>query len=177
MIYINDYKGYKESNKKFFELLSSNNSMVYDRFADVFKVLGYIELMYDSKKIDEDLETIFESGYLYLYEQMEMVKLFYQNYFKGNYNEFKEYEVLINYYLYLEDLLDTLSDDGKKVDKKVKDGIDKIIKKIDTILLQHLSFSDNLLDEVNCDIDALSIKNPPLTTIEVFAMIVEELEI
>lgn len=177
MLYINDYKGYIKANKKFFDILSDNNSMIYDRFSDISKVLGYIELMYDTNKVDEDLETIFESGYSYFYNQMETVKLIYFNYFNSNYEEFSKYEVLINYYLYLEDLLDTLSDDGKTVNKNVKEGIDKIIKKIDTTLMQHLSYSDKMLEDINCEINQLPIKNAPLTTQEVFAMIAEELDL
>ena len=174
MLYINDYKSYKEANKKFFDVLSTNNSMVFDRFSDILKVLGYIELMHDTNRVDEDLETIFETGYFYLYGQMETVKLFYHNYFNSNYEEFSKYEVLINYYLYLEDLLDTLSDDGKLINKNVKEGIDKIIKKIDTILMEHLTYSDKMLEDINCEINSLSIKNTPLTTQEVFGMIAEE---
>ena len=50
MLYINDYKSYKEANKKFFDVLSTNNSMVFDRFSDILKVLGYIELMHDTNR-------------------------------------------------------------------------------------------------------------------------------
>ena len=79
--------------------------------------------------------------------------------------------------LYLEDLLDTLSDDGKLINKNVKEGIDKIIKKIDTILMEHLTYSDKMLEDINCEINSLSIKNTPLTTQEVFGMIAEELDL
>ena len=176
MIYIDDYKGYKESNKSFFKTLEDNSSLVYDRFNDILKVLGYVEMMHDTNSLDEDLETIFESGYSYFYEQMEMVKIIYKNYYNSNYQKFSKYEVVINYYLYLEDLLATLSED-KKINKKVKEGLEKILDKIDNLLANQNDFEESFLDELDSDVESLSINNPPLTTQEVFGMIVEELEI
>lgn len=174
MIYIEDYKGYKEANKELIEKLKERNSIIFDHFNDVLTVLGYIEMMKDTNNLDEDLEIIFDSGFAYFFSQFEMVKLMYDKYFNKKFSEFVEYEVLVNYYLYLEDLKDTLKEENR-LNRKLKEGLENILFKIENIISSKTPYEDSMLEDLNNDVENLSISNPPLTTQEVFGMIIEEL--
>lgn len=176
MINISDYKSYIHGNYNFLELLRGNNSLVYDRLSDLLKVLGFVELLVDqNKKIDEELEVIFEVGFSYFHEQFEEIKLYYNNYFKKDYHKFKEHELLINYALYLDDLEEVIKE--KKLYKaEVAKSFSEIKEEIDAILRGKLSHSIDNFNKYNLIIEQY-VPVGTLTTLEIYAMIVEELQI
>jgi len=176
MINIKDFKSYFLQNYEFIELLRENNSLVYDRLQDLFKILGFIELMVDeNKEVEEELEVIFEVGFSYLHEQLEEIKLYYNNYFNGDFLIFKKYEKFINYILYLNDLVEVLKEKAIFTDltKKV---IDDIYNGIESILTNKSKIDEKVIDKYN----ALLEQNVPVgthTTLEIYGMIIEELAI
>jgi len=178
MINIEDYKSYYQDNNDFFILLIENNSLVYDRLSDVFKVLGFIEMMVDMyTKIDEELEVIFETGFSYLHEQIEQIKVYYKNYFKGNFIKFESYAQLINYGLYLDDLTEALQE-KELLHKETKEAIVKLGQAIENILIKQEKYNDEDIDRFDLIVgEFVNSSNPIYTTQEIFAMIVEELEL
>lgn len=176
MININDYKSYIHANYNFIELLRENNSLVYDRLSDLLKVLGFIELLYDQKKpIEEELELIFDVGFSFFHEQFEEIKLYYSTYFKRNFLKFMENELLINYTLYLDDLEEVLKE--KKIyDNEIDNSFKEIKQEIDDILRSKKTISIDTLNRYN-EIIELLVPVGTLTTLEIYAMIVEELQI
>ncbi|MCK9470378.1 MAG: hypothetical protein WC006_04875 [Bacilli bacterium] len=176
MINVNDYKSYIHANYNFIELLRENNSLVYDRLSDLLKVLGFIELLYDQKKpIEEELELIFDVGFSFFHEQFEEIKLYYNNYFKRNFLKFMENELLINYTLYLDDLEEVLKE--KKIyDNEIDNSFKEIKQEIDDILRSKKNISIDTLNRYN-EIIELLVPVGTLTTLEIYAMIVEELQI
>ncbi|MDD3171357.1 MAG: hypothetical protein PHO86_03450 [Bacilli bacterium] len=178
MINIEDYKNYYQDNNDFFLMLIEKESIVYDRLSDVFKVLGFIELMVDmKKKIDEEIEVIFESGFSYLHEQIEQVKTYYKNYFKGNFDKFESYAPLINYSLYLDDLTEVLQEKNL-LNKKAKEMIASLGQEIENVLIKQGKFTDDDIEKYNLMIQEVVVSSPEIiTTQEIFAMIVEELEL
>lgn len=176
MIDIGDYKSYFHQNFSLIELLRENNSLVYDRINDVLKVLGFIEMLADENKtIEEDFEVIFEVGFSFFHEQFEEIKVYYDEYFKKDFHKFLQYDSLMNYALYLEDLEEVLKEKSM-YDDDVKSVVNKISGEIDKILNDQLPFELNLIDSFN---ENLEHKVPVgvLTTMEIFAMIVEELNL
>jgi hypothetical protein len=174
MIDIEDFKSYFHQNFSLIELLRENNSLVYDRISDVLKVLGFIEMLADEDKtIEEDFEVIFKVGFSFFHEQFEEIKAYYNDYFKRDFPKFLQYETLINYTLYLEDLEEVLKEKSM-YNEDVKTAVNSITGEIDKILSAQLPFELNLLDNFN---EILEHKVPVgvLTTLEIFAMIVEEL--
>ncbi len=178
MINVDDYKSYYQDNNDFFDLLIENKSLVYDRLSDVFKVLGFIEMMVDMyTKIDEELEIIFETGFSYFHEQIEQIKIYYKDYFKGNFTKFEHYAPLINYSLYLDDLSEAL-DEKELLDKETKEAIEELGQEIENILIKQEKFTDEDIDRFDLAVgELITSSNPIYTTQEIFAMIVEELEI
>lgn len=178
MININEFRDYCKANKKLIDLLRSKESIVYDRLSDVFKVLGHIELLIDKyQNIEEEYDTFYEVGFPFLYKQFEEIKIYFNHYFKKNYQEFKNFEPLINYILYLDDLKDTLKEEGLLNERIIK-AIDSIDEEIEQILTTKSSYSDEVFDRFNAIIASeIVFKRRVLTTTEIFERIVEELVI
>lgn len=176
MINIADYKSYVHANYNFIELLRENDSLVYDRLGDLLKVLGFIELLVDqSKPVEEELELIFDVGFSFFHEQFEEIKIYYNSYFKKDFFRFKESELLINYTLYIDDLEEVLKE--KKIyDKDIAKAFGEIKEDIDNILRGEKSISIDTFNEYN-EIIGQYVPTGTLTTLEIYAMIVEELQI
>jgi len=174
MVNISDYKSYIHANYNFLELLREGNSLVYDRLSDLLKVLGFVELMVDQNKpIEEELELIFDVGFSFLHEQFEEIKLYYNMYFKRNFLKFKENELLINYTLYINDLEEVLKE--KKIyDNEVSNSFGEIKDEIDSILRGNQDITIDTFNKYNEIMEQL-VPVGTLTTLEIYAMIVEEL--
>ena len=86
MLDLTEYKEYCVSNEEFIFMLKENSSEIYDRLRDIFKVLGYIDMLVDQyQNIEEEYEVFYETGFPYLYKQLEEVKIYYNKYFNKNY--------------------------------------------------------------------------------------------
>ena len=175
MINIADYKSYVHGNYNFIELLRENNSLIYDRLGDLLKVLGFIELLVDQNKpVEEELELIFEVGFAFFHEQFEEIKIYYNSYFKKDYFKFKESELLINYTLYIDDLEEVLTE-KKMYDKEISNAFGEIREDIDNILRGKNNISIDTFNNYN-EIIEQYVPTGTLTTLEIYAMIVEELK-
>lgn len=176
MINIEDYKAYIKDNENFLELLRKNNSLVYDRLRDLIKVLGYIEFQVDQgKKIEEELKIIFEVGFSFFHEQLEEIKLYFNKYFKRDLSQFLKHELLINYSLYISDLIEVLKEKKKYTDE-VKYEFGKVQEEIEEILRDERNETIDTFDRYNQIIESF-VPVGTLTTLEIFALIVEELQI
>lgn len=178
MINVEDYKGYYKDNYDFYSMLSKKQSMIFDRLDDFFRVLGYIEMLVDvEKKVDQELEIIFETGFGYLHEQTEQLKTYYNDYFKQNYKKFEAYAPLINYSLYLDDLTEAMQEKGY-LSKKANEVIKEVAEEIEDILINQRKFTDEEIEGYNIKIQEITGGKKELyTTQEIFAMVVEELQL
>ena len=112
---------------------------------DVFKILEYIESLYNSQKsIESELAEIFEFGYAYLFDTIEEVKLYYENYFNRDYILFSKYESLINYILYLDDLKNSLID-AEALTETAKQLFDQILEECDEYIRGSKEYSIDVL--------------------------------
>lgn len=176
MINIEDYKAYLYQNHNFIELLKENNSLIYDRLEDVFKVLNFIELMVDaSKPLEEELEIIFEVGFSYLHEQIEEIKVYYHRVFNNNYSLMQKYESLINYSLYLSDLEEVLKEKNL-YNEQTGNTINSVIEKIEKTIMDQQNFEEDIYDHFNHMLEQ-NINANVLTTLQIYGLIVEELAI
>ena len=73
-----DYEYWYSENKNLFEHLEHHNSLIYNRYQDIFEVLNFIKNM-DPKDIDEDYELIFSEGFAYIYDRINYIKSFLNN--------------------------------------------------------------------------------------------------
>ena len=178
MLDLTEYKEYCVSNEEFIFMLKENSSEIYDRLRDIFKVLGYIDMLVDQyQNIEEEYEVFYETGFPYLYKQLEEVKIYYNKYFNKNYEELKKYESIINYGLYLDDLKDTLIEE-ELINDHIEEAIKEVAEQIELILSEKLNFDDETFDRFNAIISSeIRFKRRIMTMTEVFSRIVEELDI
>lgn len=170
---IADCKNYLKQNEEFLDLLKKNHSLVYDFIDDVIKVLNYV--INNENKIDDDLSLIFDSGYAYLYQKLEIIKAIYRKYFNNDYNVFKQYEQLVNYYMFVEDMIEVL-EEKDLYSEKIRIEAESILNEIEDMFLSHTKSSLTLLSSFDERIGSVApIHDKLFTTTEVFALIVEEL--
>lgn len=180
MIQTKDYLSYVAGNKDLLDLLENNNSVLYYHLKDVIYVCNYISNYIKKSNQNEnnaDLEVIFETGFKYLYDQLEQIKIYYEKYFNKDYFLFKHYELLINYALYIDDFTECLSEKNHLTAHR-KNILSTLAKDIDKLIVEKASWNDQDIDEFNQIINSCLPKNIELlTTEDIFASIAEEIEI
>jgi hypothetical protein len=176
MVNTSDYEAYLKQNEELLNLLKQNHSYVYDRFADVLLTLNHIsDRVKKYKKIEEELEVVFDVGFSFFHEQWEIIGMIYEKYFKRDIILFSSYASIINYLLYLDDLEETLKE-KEKLSDEAKTNIKELYELLEQKLILLLPIEQTLLDD--CDLRlAPYIPDGTLTTVEIYAMIVEELQL
>lgn len=176
MIANKDFLSYCSDNQKFIELLCDNSPIIYDRIKNIIVVLNIITDAYEKdQKIDEELEIIFETGFSYLHEQLEIIKIYYNDYFNKDILLFKHYEKIINYLLYVDDLGEALSEKNCYT-IETKETLSKLSKDLDTILQKKEKFTDEDLSNYDIFISSCVPSKVDITTTDqIFAYILEEI--
>ena len=177
MIASKDYQSYLKANESLFQLIDDNSQVLHDRFHDVIIVLNYIcTLEEESDIVEEEFEVIFETGFSYLHEQLETIKIYYKNYLKENLNDFKKYEYAINYILLLDDLTEALNEKNL-LTKEIETAFTDLGKKLDQIIMKQEDFKDEDINYINTVIDSYIAQTDEVyTTDYIFSLIVDELE-
>ena len=99
-----DYANWKLENYDLIESLVKNKSKAISRFTSVIAVVDYLYDKYvEEKKLDEDLELIFSSGFDYIYDQFLMIETLLEKNFNNDINELEKYSKTINLLLYIND--------------------------------------------------------------------------
>lgn len=165
-----DCKSYINDNIFLIKSLKKKNFVLFDRFIDPLNIIEFINKKQLSKeKIDEDLITIYYQAFSYLYNCIETFKIYFKNYFNENLNTIKQYDLLLNYILYLDDLLEQTED------KNLKSFLLLESKKLETILIDKKNFSLNELDELDAKLYAHILDKNLLSSQEIFSLIAEEM--
>ncbi|MFP4478564.1 MAG: hypothetical protein ACLFPM_03905 [Candidatus Izemoplasmatales bacterium] len=139
---LKEYQSWYSENREFFEGLKSHESVLYTRLYPIYDVLYY--LYEENKKcdsLDEDLEKIIQVGLEYLHQQLFTCKLYYEKFFNKDFHAFLEYDRVINYLLFLDDLKYELNE--KKIDYD-KDGLEDIIEYLESMISEKKDVPDNL---------------------------------
>ena len=180
MIQSKDYKNYITGNKELLELFEQNNSILYYHLKDVIYVCNYISNFFKKNKESdetEDLEVIFETGFKYLHEQLEQIKIYYDKFFNKDYFLFKRYELLVSYTLYIDDISESLAE-KEYLTAHCKNILSTLAKDIDKMIVEKTTWNDNDIDKFNEIINSCLPNNVEiLTTEDIFASIAEEIEI
>lgn len=169
-----DYEYWYKENKELIEHLAHHNSLIYDRYRDIFDVLNYISTLDDSE-VDNDLEVIFDEGYAYIYDRISYIKLYLNEKFIGDLHAFLKYEVLINYYLFLEDIADIYNREEMDI-SPIKEGLDNLSKKITYLIDNRKPYGEEEIEEFDIIISSLIPSNKEIITVpEIFNRINEEI--
>lgn len=102
---LKDYASWKIENHVMLDTFRNNNNMIYERLEPVYMVVEYIyDLACEQKELDEDLETIFEIGFNYLHSQFSVIKIYFENLFQSNCEDFGDYHEMLLFLMYIFDI-------------------------------------------------------------------------
>lgn len=171
-----DYEYWYKENKNLLEHLEHHNSMIYDRYSDIFTVLNYVKDL-DPKYIDNDLEIIFDEGFAYIYDRISFLKTYIHDNFIGDIHAFLKYEELISYYLFLEDIMDVYEREEMDLDT-IKEPFSNMQDKIMNIVNSRKEYDQDVIDEFEQMVNALIPSGKDIITVpEIFTRVYEEIVI
>ena len=99
-----DYANWKLENYDLISTLIKNKSKAISRFTSVIAVVDYLyDKFVNEKKLDEDLELIFSTGFDYIYDEFMMIDTLLKNNFDNDYKKLEKLSKTINLLLYIND--------------------------------------------------------------------------
>ena len=143
-----DYYSFREENKEIINELIKRNSIVIKRFSSVISVVDY--LYYNSKvsKLSEDEEYIFSSGFDYIVDEIEYIKIMLHE-LNNDYNEFEKLAPTINLLLYINDVRQEIND-IKNVSFKTKEkDVIELEEKVQGLLRERKIADENYYGAIN----------------------------
>ncbi|HQN74549.1 MAG TPA: hypothetical protein PK160_00750 [Bacillota bacterium] len=140
---LKEYQGWLTDNKNFYEHLKSHESALFVRFQPVYDVLLVLFQEYKDHpdQGNEDIEKIFQVGLEYLNMQFFNCKMYLKKTFDNNFHHFLEYDQVISYSLFLEDLKYELVEKSVSYDEKAMESISDFL---DDIIENKKEIPDNL---------------------------------
>ena len=140
---LKEYQGWFTDNKNFYEHLKSHESALFVRFQPVYDVLLVLFQEYKDHpdQGNEDIEKIFQVGLEYLNMQFFNCKMYLKKTFDNNFHHFLEYDQVISYSLFLEDLKYELVEKSVSYDEKAMESISDFL---DDIIENKKEIPDNL---------------------------------
>lgn len=145
---LKDYASWKIENYEMIELFKKNDNIIYQRLESVFLVLDYIyDLACDKQELDEDLETIFNIGFEYVNSQVNVIKIYFENLFQSNCEEFESYSELVLYLVYIFDVRTDLENHGFESDFAILNNAETYIENMIMERRQDIDYVRNMLNE------------------------------
>ncbi|MBN2540116.1 MAG: hypothetical protein JXB08_01175 [Bacilli bacterium] len=140
---IREYNQWLKDNQHFILHLRNHDSSLYTRISPIYEVLNHIKEEYDDNNLesDDDIWKIFQVGLEYLHSQIDTCKLYLENAFKNDFHTFLEYDNVVGYLLYMEDLRYELEENQISYNKIV---MDNLIEFLEEIMMDRGEISDNL---------------------------------
>ena len=173
---INDYKNWIKSKHELLHHLQHHNSIILSKVENVIKTLNFIATLKE-EEMNEDYSVIFDCGYSYIYQLVGDIELYLDKYFNNNMHQFLDYELLINYSFYLNDLKYALIE-NESYNEVINEEFDSINNNIENILQTKRQFLERVLDDYDSRIiSVINTNEIILTTPEVYDRIYEELQI
>ena len=162
-----DYYNFKKENDSLISTLVKKKSKILLRFKAVFIVVDYLFDEMKKRKLTEDEEYIFSTGYDFLYDEFEIIKSVLHEYFNDNINRMEMCSQTINLLLLVEEVkgevlnTDKIKNEVKKLNdledkiydylKKGEEAPDEYFELIDDITLDIFDKNDievNLIEEI-----------------------------
>ena len=139
-----DYASWKKENSSLIQTLVKNKSKSIQRFACVLAVVDYLYLQNEKgKKLSEDEEVIFSTGFDYVYDSFMMIDNILQSDFKGDIEEMEKCAQTINLLLYINDFEGEITSSN---DENVKKELKKLTD-LDEKVNAYLERKENAPDE------------------------------
>ena len=153
-----DYMYFMKENSYLFNELKEHISMTYDMFFPVILVLD--ELIAKDFNISDlskkEAEELFDEGYDYLYNSLDIVKSFLEGIFEGNVHELLAYDQNVYETIKLEELDSVIAEK----DEDLSNTIDLLYQSIETrrnLGIEETEYIDKLVDKILKEYDYLPI--------------------
>ena len=138
-----EFVSWKTENADLLEELREHEAVVFDRIYPVLEVLNQMEKRVGSGSLpmDADLRKIFDVGFAFLSEQVDTCRMYLETYFKNDLHAFFEYESVINYVLFVEDVRYELEEKNVKYDE---DAAEALLDELERVIAEKQPVSENL---------------------------------
>lgn len=128
---LNDYANWKLENEQILFDLLENKSDIISKFKHVYDVLEELheEGVANEGELNDDEEQIFESGFEYIFNEIENIKTILSAYFEDDFKQMEKHSELVNLLLYANDFESELLglEDVKEEDREALGNfIDKV---------------------------------------------------
>lgn len=127
-----EFDSWKNENQALYDELREHETVLSDRFYPVFAVLEHIESQVREQKMafDEDLRKIFDVGLAFLHDQFETCKMYLETNFKGDLHAFLDFETVVHYILYVEDVRYELREKAIEYDEQSAEDLFDFLEEI-----------------------------------------------
>lgn len=122
---VSEYNSWLKENKNFIVHLQNHDSALFTRILPIYEVLNYLSAEHTDNGLEfnEDIEKIFQIGLEYIHSQIFTCKLYLDKCFKKDFHDFIEYDRVVGYLLYIEDLRYELNEKQLKFNTKLMDQL------------------------------------------------------
>ena len=181
---INDFLSWRKQNEEFINHIKHDNSIIYSRIFDVLRILDYISSI-EQDKMDDDMSIIFETGYAYLFNFLNELKIYFEDYFDSNYRKLLYYEELVNFDMYLSEIKNCLIDDNiynELIEEQFNFISSDIDSKLSLVKQGKLSLDENQKEELIKDYNERLLSVMPMDKVyqcvdEIFVNVYEAMKI
>lgn len=129
-----EYESWKKENEEFYQELQEHEAMLYERFYPVYEVMSQIcgQVKKETLELTDDLKKIFDVGFAFLHDQFETAKMYLETNFKNDFHHFLDYESIVNYLLFIEDVRYEMQEKHLEYnDEQIEDLLDELSEIID----------------------------------------------
>ena len=155
-----DYASWKKENSHLIQTLVNKKSKAIVRFSCVIAVVDYLYHRHeDSKKLSEDEEVIFSTGFDYIYDSFMMIDNILQSDFNGDIDLMEGCSQTINLLLYINDFESEISSSGNEDLKKELKKLSNLDEKVNEYLAKRENAPDEYFGILNDLIDDIFVSN------------------
>ena len=169
-----DYEAFKHENYELISTLVKNDSKIISRFSPVLMVVDYLSSEYKKRKLTDDEQLFFSTGFDYIYDNFHLINSLYEFTFKKSIKAMESCAKTINLLLYVNEFIDeaksnNLSDNDIKPLLEFKGKLIETIDKNKNIEDEYFVYLNELVDNL------FQAKNIELHTIdEIYYEIAQE---
>lgn len=155
-----DYASWKKENSHLIQTLVNKKSKAIVRFSCVIAVVDYLYHRHlDDKKLSEDEEVIFSTGFDYIYDSFMMIDNILQSDFNGDIDLMETCSQTINLLLYINDFESEISSSGNEDLKKELKKLSNLDEKVNEYLAKRENAPDEYFGILNDLIDDIFVSN------------------
>lgn len=171
-----DFRSWYLENADLFEHLHGHNTILFSHIKDIIDSLAIISDMQEVD-IDSDLETIFDTGYAYLYNYVSILKNYLNNCFDNNFHRLLDYDTVLSYIFYVNDLKELLVEKDKYSDE-IRLEFEDVLTTLEDILVNKKKYDDEFIKKIdNRLLLIMSNEEDFLTVPEIFTNVRDRLKI